>query len=512
MSFRDDSEDARGDIRKPFLHTGSWYRMSSRQSSMMGSSQAIRDNSVSVVACVLIVALGPIQFGFTSGYSSPTQASIMADLGLTVSEFSLFGSLSNVGAMVGAIASGQIAEYIGRKGSLMIAAIPNIIGWLAISFAKDSSFLYMGRLLEGFGVGIISYTVPVYIAEIAPQNLRGALGSVNQLSVTIGILLAYLLGLFVEWRILAVLGILPCTILIPGLFFIPESPRWLFLAASSPNQAKMGMTEDFESSLQVLRGFDTDISIEVNEIKRAVASTSRRTTIRFAELKRKRYWFPLMVGIGLLVLQQLSGINGVLFYSSNIFATAGIKSSNLATVGVGVIQVIATGITTWLVDKTGRRLLLIVSASGMTISLLIVAVSFFVKGFASDDSSLYTISGILSVVGVVVSNGNYLLFGNGTHPVGNNVGGTDIRLLCNCITAFKILPVNIKGLAGSVATLANWMVSFLITMTANLLLDWSTGGTFIIYMVVSAFALVFVSLWVPETKGRTLEEIQSSFR
>ncbi|PKI35138.1 hypothetical protein CRG98_044413 [Punica granatum] len=159
MSFREDSDEGR-DLRKPFLHTGSWYRMGSRQSSMMGSSQAvIRESSISVVACVLIVALGPIQFGFTSGYSSPTQSAIVKDLGLTVSEYSLFGSLSNVGAMVGAIASGQIAEYIGRKGSLMIAAIPNIIGWLAISFAKDSSFLYMGRLLEGFGVGIISYTV-----------------------------------------------------------------------------------------------------------------------------------------------------------------------------------------------------------------------------------------------------------------------------------------------------------------------------------------------------------------
>ncbi|CAB4265710.1 unnamed protein product [Prunus armeniaca] len=316
----DDNEEGR-DLRKPFLHTGSWYRMGSRQSSMMGSSQVIRDSSISVVACVLIVALGPIQFGFTSGYSSPTQAAIIKDLGLTVSEYSLFGSLSNVGAMVGAIASGQIAEYIGRKGSLMIAAIPNVIGWLAISFAKDSSFLYMGRLLEGFGVGIISYTVPVYIAEIAPQNLRGALGSINQLSVTIGIMLAYLLGLFVQWRILAVLGILPCTILIPGLFFIPESPRWL---------AKMGMTEDFEASLQVLRGFDTDISVEVNEIKRSVASTTRRTTIRFAELKQKRYWLPLMIGIGLLVLQQLSGINGVLFYSSTIFATAGKDTDGMA--------------------------------------------------------------------------------------------------------------------------------------------------------------------------------------
>ncbi|KAK6245419.1 hypothetical protein SCA6_008509 [Theobroma cacao] len=361
MSFRDDSDDGR-DLRKPFLHTGSWYRMGSRMgSSMLGSSQAIRDSSVSVVACVMIVALGPIQFGFTSGYSSPTQSAIIKDLGLTVSEFSLFGSLSNVGAMVGAIASGQIAEYIGRKGSLMIAAIPNVIGWLAISFARDSSFLYMGRLLEGFGVGIISYTVPVYIAEIAPQNLRGALGSVNQLSVTIGIMLAYLLGLFVQWRVLAVLGVLPCTILIPGLFFIPESPRWL----------------------------------------RSVASTTRRTTIRFAQLKQRRYWFPLMVGVGLLMLQQLSGINGLLFYSSTIFEAAGVKSSNVATFGLGAVQVIATAVTTWLADKAGRRLLLIVSSSGMTLSLLIVAVSFYIKDVVSSDSTLYSIMGILSVVGVV---------------------------------------------------------------------------------------------------------------
>ncbi|XP_050366456.1 sugar transporter ERD6-like 6 [Argentina anserina] len=488
MSFRDgDSEEGSGNLRKPFLHTGSWYRMGSRQSSMMGSSQVMRDSSVSVVACVLIVALGPIQFGFTSGYSSPTQSAITADLGLSVSEFSLFGSLSNVGAMVGAIASGQISEYIGRKGSLMIAAIPNVIGWLTISFAKDSSFLYMGRLLEGFGVGIISYVVPVYIAEIAPQNLRGALGSVNQLSVTIGILLAYLLGLFVQWRYLAVLGILPCTILIPGLFFIPESPRWL---------AKMGMTEDFEASLQVLRGFDTDISIEVNEIKRSLASTTRRTTIRFAELKQRRYWLPLMIGIGLLVLQQLSGINGVLFYSSTIFETAGITSSNAATCCLGAVQVLATGVTTWLVDRAGRRLLLIISSAGMTISLLVVSIAFYVKEYAVVDSGFYSVLSIISVVGVVAMVIAFSL-GMGAIP---------------WIIMSEILPINIKGLAGSVATLANWSVSWVVTMTANLLLEWNSGGTFTIYMVVSAFTVVFVNIFVPETKGRTLEEIQFSFR
>ncbi|KAL0438535.1 UNVERIFIED_CONTAM: Sugar transporter ERD6-like 6 [Sesamum latifolium] len=487
MSFRDDVEDGRGDLRKPFLHTGSWYRMGSRQSSIMGSSQVIRDSSISVLACVLIVALGPIQFGFTSGYSSPTQSALSKDLDLTVSQFSLFGSLSNVGAMVGAIASGQIAEYIGRKGSLMIAAIPNIIGWLAISFARDFSFLYMGRLLEGFGVGIISYTVPVYIAEIAPQNLRGGLGSVNQLSVTIGIMLAYLLGLFCNWRVLAVLGILPCLILIPGLFFIPESPRWL---------AKMGMMDDFEASLQVLRGFDTDITLEVNEIKRSVASTSRRTAIRFADLKLRRYWLPLMIGIGLLVLQQLAGTNGVIFYSTTIFESAGISSSNAATVGVGAIQVFATAVSTWLVDRTGRRILLIVSSSGMALSLLVVAIAFFLKGFVAEDSSLYGIFGILSVVGVVCM---IVSFSLGMGPI-------------PWLIMSEILPPKIKGLAGSVATLANWFSSWLITMTAPLLLAWSSGGTFSLYTAVCVFTVAFVAIWVPETKGKTLEEIQHSFR
>ncbi|KAK2657195.1 hypothetical protein Ddye_010247 [Dipteronia dyeriana] len=487
MSFRDDTEDGR-DLRKPFLHTGSWYKMGSRQSSMMSSSaQFLRDGSISVVFCVLVVALGPIQFGFTCGYSSPTQAGIVSDLKLSVSEFSIFGSLSNVGAMVGAIASGQMAEYIGRKGSLMIAAIPNIIGWLAISFSKDSSFLFMGRLLEGFGVGVISYTVPVYIAEIAPQNMRGSLGSVNQLSVTIGIMLAYLLGLFVNWRVLAILGVLPCTLLIPGLFFIPESPRWL---------AKMGMTEEFEASLQVLRGFDTDITTEVNEIKRSVASSGKRMTIRVADLKRRRYWFPLMIGIGLLVLQQLSGINGVLFYSSKIFESAGISSSNIATFGLGVVQVFATGVNTWLMDRAGRRLLLLVSSIGMTISLLLVSVAFYLEGILSKDSYMYSIVGILSLVGLVALVISFSL-GVGAIP---------------WVIMSEILPVNIKGLAGSIATLLNWMTSWAVTMTANLLLTWSTGGTFTIYTMASALLIAFVALWVPETRGISLEEIQNSFR
>lgn len=498
MSFRGDDgsagEEGRSELRKPLLHTGSWYRMGmgSRTSSLiekLGSSvSVIRDSSISVVLCTLIVALGPIQYGFTSGYSSPAQDDVIRDLSLSISEFSIFGSLSNVGAMVGAIASGQIAEYIGRKGSLMIASIPNIIGWLAISFAKDSSFLYMGRLLEGFGVGIISYTVPVYIAEIAPQNMRGALGSVNQLSVTIGITLAYLLGMIVNWRVLAVMGVLPCAILIPGLFFIPESPRWL---------AKMGMMEDSEASLQVLRGFDTDITVELNEIKRSIAtSSSRRAVIRFQDLKQRRYKVPLIIGIGLLALQQASGINGILFYASSIFRAAGISSSNIVTFGLGAIQVIATGINTWLLDKAGRRIFLIISTFGMSTSLTLVSISFFLKDSAPEGSQYLFVLSVLALVGLVAFVISFSL-GIGAIP---------------WVIMSEILPVNIKSLAGSIATLANWLTAFIITMTATLLLNWSTGGTFAIYALISVFSLVFVILWVPETKGRTLEEIQWSFR
>ncbi|KAE9600099.1 putative major facilitator, sugar transporter, major facilitator superfamily [Lupinus albus] len=300
-------------------------------------------------------------------------------------------------------------------------------------------------------------------------------------------MLAYLLGIFVEWRILAVLGILPCTLLTLALFFIPESPRWL---------AKIGLIDEFETSLQVLRGFDVDISVEVNEIKRSLASTNKSTTIRFAELKQRRYRLPLMIGIGLLILQQLSGINGVFFYSSTIFQNAGITSSDVATFGVGIVQVLATCVTLWLVDKSGRRLLLIVSSAGMAFSLLVVAISFYMKDYVSENSSLQGILSILSLVGIVAM---VIAFSAGMGAI-------------PWIIMSEILPINIKGLAGSVATLASWLFSWLVTLTANLLLGWNSGGTFTIYTAVCIFTVGFVSIWVPETKGKTLEEIQLLFK
>ncbi|KAE8791136.1 sugar transporter ERD6-like 4 [Hordeum vulgare] len=459
------------DMRKPLLaDAGSWYKMGSSPAlTSVASSMAItRESHAFALFCTLVVALGPVQFGFTGGFSSPTQDAVTGDLGLSIPEYSVFGSLSSIGAMVGAIASGQMVELLGHKGELMIAAVPNILGWLAISSAKDTTFLYTGRLLEGFGVGIISYTVPVYIAEISPRNKRGALGCVNPLSVTLGMVLADVLGMLVPWRMLAVIGTLPCTILIPGLFFIPESPRWL---------AKMNKMDDSEASLQVLRGSETDITSEVNDIKAStclhifLSSANKMTAIHFQELNQKKFRMSLILGIGLLVLQQLSGINAILFYAGSIFKAAG-KLYNLVTkfLSVQYYSLLATGATTWLLDRAGRRILLIISSAGMTLSLLAIPVIYFLKDNVPQDSDMYYVLSMVSLFAIV------------------------------------ILPVSIKSLAGSLATLANWLTSFGITMTANLLLSWSAGGTFVCY------TLVFVILWVPETRGRTLEEILWSFQ
>ncbi|XP_050252619.1 sugar transporter ERD6-like 5 isoform X4 [Quercus robur] len=161
------------------------------------------------------------------GYSSPAQTGIMDDLGLIVAKYSLFGSILTIGAMMGAIVSGQIADYIGRRGTMGFSEIFCLAGWLAIAFSKGAWWLDLGRLLVGCGMGLLSYVVPIYIAEITPKNLRGGFTTVHQLMICCGVSLTYLIGAFVKWRTLALIGTILCLVQLLGLFFSPESPRWL---------------------------------------------------------------------------------------------------------------------------------------------------------------------------------------------------------------------------------------------------------------------------------------------
>lgn len=346
--------------------------------------------------------------------------------------------------------------------------------------------LYIGRLLVGFGVGMISFIVPIYIGETAPMQLRGTLGTANQFSVTFGILLAYLIGMAVTWRSLAFIGAIPCALLVFGLFFIPESPRWL---------AKSGRTEDFKAALQALRGKRSDIVVEAEDIQESVANDNRQDRIKIFDLFRRPYLKPLIISVGVLSLQQLGGINALVFYAGTIFESAGFPSSDIASLAIAILQVAMTGVSGALVEKAGRRLLLMLSAAGTTVTCFLVGLSYYLKAHSSS-ADVQTYMGYLSLASLLF----YVAFfslGLGPLP---------------WVVMSEVFPSNVKGTAGSLATVLNWLSAWIVTLSFNILLAWSATGAFGIFTVISALTVVFVALYLPETKGKTLEEIQEYFK
>ncbi|GER24790.1 major facilitator superfamily protein [Striga asiatica] len=227
------------------------------------SGRSLKGKSCEEERCMVylstfVAVCGSYAFGSCAGYSSPTQAAIREDVNLSLAEYSLFGSILTFGAMIGAITSGKIADFIGRKGAMIVSSLFCTAGWLSIYFAQGPVPLDVGRLATGYGMGVFSYVVPVFIAELAPKDLRGALTTINQLMICTGVSVSFIIGTLLTWRALALVGIIPCAVLLFGLCIIPESPRWL---------AKQGKQKEFEASLRRLRGKNADISAEAAEIQ-----------------------------------------------------------------------------------------------------------------------------------------------------------------------------------------------------------------------------------------------------
>ncbi|XP_061348418.1 sugar transporter ERD6-like 5 isoform X2 [Gastrolobium bilobum] len=383
----------------------------------------------------------------------------MDDLNLGVAEFSLFGSILTIGAMIGAIGSGKIADYAGRRVAMGFSEVFCILGWLTITFSKVAWSLYVGRLLVGCGIGLLSYVVPVYIAEITPKNLRGGFTTVHQLMICCGMSLTYLIGAFSNWRILALIGTIPCLLQLLSLPFIPDSPRWL---------AKVGRLKESDSALQRLRGENADMYQEATEIRDYTETLQRQKEASIIGLFQLKYLKSLTVGVGLMILQQFGGINGIVFYANSIFISAGFSDS------IGTIAMVAVK----------------VSALGTCLGCFLAALSFFMQ----DLHILKGISPILALVGVLVYVGSYSI-GMGAIP---------------WVIMSEIFPINVKGSAGSFVTLINWLCSWIVSYAFNFLMSWSSAGTFIIFSSICGFTVLFVAKLVPETKGRTLEEIQAS--
>ncbi|XP_065334432.1 facilitated trehalose transporter Tret1-like isoform X1 [Cloeon dipterum] len=439
------------------------------------------------VMAAISVSLGSMIVGFASGYTAPALVKMQEDnatLTITTEDESWIVSLMPLAGLVGGIAGGPMIEHIGRRSTILGTALPFIISFLVIAFAQNVLMVKIGRALGGFCVGIASLCLPVYLGETVQPEVRGTLGLLPTALGNIGILVCYVAGKYLSWSNLAIMGAclpIPFTI---GMCLIPETPRYLI---------SKDRTSAAKKALQWLRGPDYDITSEYSEIERSHASTQKDEP-RLIDLFTKGNLRPLSISVGLMFFQQLSGINAVIFYTVSIFRMAGSSvDDNLAAIIVGVVNFGSTFVATILIDRLGRKVLLYISGTTMAITLCGLAVFFYIK--PSLDEELLELLGLLPLI-------CFALF-----VIGFSLGFGPIPWLM----MGEVLPAKVRGTAASVATAVNWSCTFLVTKTFPFLVDVAgIHGAFSLFGGMCVLSLVFVRFWVPETRGRSLEDIEKS--
>jgi sugar porter (SP) family MFS transporter len=435
-----------------------------------------------------ISATGGLLFGYDTGVISGALLFIREDFA-PLSPFleGIIVSFLLVGAVVGALSGGPFSDRIGRRPTALLAAVIFGVGALAVALAPGVAFIIFGRFLLGLGVGLASMIVPLYIAEIAPADRRGALVSLNQLMITIGILLSYIVGVIFApiegWRFMFGVALIPALVLGIGMFLLPESPRWLFEHGQLDKaRAVLGRSRSPEEVDLELR--------EMDEIKRLEQEQAR---VSYRELLAPYVRPALVIGIGLAIFQQITGINTVIYYAPTILQGVGFSEAGAiaaTALGVGVVNVGFTILAVRIIDRAGRRPLLIIGLIGMVVSLVLLGVVFFQGSTSGAAGVLATVCLGLYIASFAISLG----------PV--------FWLMIS-----EIYPLRIRGTAMSVASIANWGSNFLVALTFPVLLAALGGaGSFWLFAVLGIVAWIFVYLRVPETKGRTLEEIEASFR
>ena len=459
--------------------------MQNREQLLDGSAPLKPAGRSFVFLAAIFAALGGLLFGYDTGVISGAELFFRNDF--TLSTFALEVIVSGVlaGAAAGALVGGRLADLFGRRKLLIATAIIFAAGAILCAAAQTPLILVVGRIIVGIGIGLSSSTVPVYISEVAPADARGWQVSLFQLAITVGILLAYLVDFaFAKvqgWRWMFGFALFPAAIFGLGMLFLPESPRWLL---------RRGHREAARATLVRVRG-TSDVAKELQEIEQSLTQAEEKG--RLSDLIAPSIRPALVVGIGLAIFQQITGINTVIYYAPVILQSAGISSASgaiLATAGVGLVNVIMTIVAMRLIDRKGRKPLLLTGIAGMVVSLGLLGVVF---RLSSHNSALGWLA-VLSMMAYVAS------FAISLGPI--------FWLLIS-----EIYPLKIRNSAEGIAATFNWGSNLLITLTFLTLVEQlGPSLTFWIYGLCAVAAGVFSYYFVPETKGRTLEEIEEFWR
>jgi sugar porter (SP) family MFS transporter len=381
---------------------------------------------------------------------------------------------------------GFLVEALGRKWAMIVLAPPMIAGWLVIAFAPSPAVVLVGRFITGLCGGCFTMVCPVYISELAENKLRGLLSNVVALFIVSGILWTYVIGALVNWKILSMINAALPIVFGVGMFFQPESPRYL-LAKGKDKEARQ--------ALKRLRGADTEEQIEP-EIKIIEASIEEANSqsASFKDLMTGQILKPTGVSFMLMFLQQFGGINAVLFYCVAIFQAAGTgMSENLSAIIVAVVQVVFAFVSLILVERLGRKLLLLISELGMALCLIVLGVFFYIKEHEPVKADSL---GWLPLVSLII------------YMVAYNVGAGPLPWTM----MGELMPPHVKGMMSSAASAFCWGLAFLITkFFNNMLIALTSYGCYWLFSGFCVFGFAFCFFLVPETKGKSLDEIQKLY-
>uniref|UniRef100_A0A8C1IKZ2 Solute carrier family 2, facilitated glucose transporter member 3-like n=1 Tax=Cyprinus carpio TaxID=7962 RepID=A0A8C1IKZ2_CYPCA len=458
--------------------------------------------------CVSTAVIGSLQFGYNTGVINAPDEKVQDFIRNVTQErsgepmekstlttvWSLTVSIFNVGGMIGSLSVGTLVDKLGRRKCMFLSNILALIGGGLMglsSMCTSYELIIVGRLVIGAFCGLCTGLTPMYVGEIAPTALRGAFGTLHQLGVVIGILIAQILGLEILlgsqslWPLLLALTAVPAVLQCVMLIFCPESPRYLLITLNQEEEARQVLTR--------LRGH-SDVEDDIREMKEEALKMSMEKKVSIPELFRNSaYRQPIIIAIILQLSQQLSGINAVIYYSTKIFRYAGITEAVYATIGVGAVNTLFTVISLFLVERAGRRTLHMVGLAGMTVCALLMTISLeILVSLGLIATSPISVLAILAVFGFVAS------FEMGPGPI-------------PWFIVAELFAQGPRPAAIAVAGCCNWTASFLVGLFFPKLLELCQAYVFIIFLILLIIFFVFTYFRVPETKGRTFEDIASGF-